>query len=223
MPIHSSRTPTTASTKHGAIFGRAQEARPRVLGRGPRRPSVGLLAPLPRSVAGRRPEHRTRAGPAPPFHRRTGGSSAIIGCVSTLPTRCDIEVREPDLPRVLALIRAQGLSAALGDAPPPDGHRAVAVWSAPHEQENQSHAASSLVEILARTLEDHALTYTLINVETDPSPASRGWWTVRFSDSGLPAGMRLRGRDSDEVDVQLEALSQFLGIDRAALAATADE
>ncbi|HRI94834.1 MAG TPA: hypothetical protein PLZ93_04425 [Nocardioides sp.] len=141
--------------------------------------------------------------------------------MATLPTRCDIEVRERDLPLVLALIRAQGLSMALGDAPPPDGHRQVAVWSARNELEtcNQSQEDGSLVETLARTLEDHAITYVLVNTET--FPASRRWWAVRLSDTGMPTGMRVLAGDADELDVQLEALSQFLCVDRAALTATA--
>ena len=141
--------------------------------------------------------------------------------MATLPTRCDIEVRERDLPLVLALIRAQGLSMALGDAPPPDGHRQVAVWSARNELEtcNQSQEDGSLVETLARTLEDHAITYVLVNTET--FPASRRWWAVRLSDTVLPTGMRVLAGDADELDVQLEALSQFLCVDRAALTATA--
>lgn len=123
---------------------------------------------------------------------------------------------------MLALIRAQSLSTALGDAPPPDGHRQVAVWSARNELKtcSQSQADGSLVETIARTLEDHALTYVLVNTEI--FPASRRWWAVRRSDTGMPTGMRVLCGDADELDVQLEALSRFLGVDRAALTATAD-
>lgn len=140
-----------------------------------------------------------------------------------MPKRCDVEVRESDLPRVLATIRALGFAAALGDLPPPGGPRSVAVWTVRCEGEApvESEETVSLLETLTRALEDQALTYNLINTESVP-PTPREWWTVRFSATGMPTGMRVRSGGAADLEVQLHALAQFLDVNRTALTATTD-
>lgn len=139
------------------------------------------------------------------------------------PTRCDIEVSESDLPQVLTALRTFNLCVALCDTPSSGDLRSVAVWSGRREPATSVGAeAPSLLETLGRALEDRSLGYTLVDIETRPSPEQGAWWTVTYGDTGISTGTRVWGRTGLEVEVQLAGLAQFLGVDRHLFAATSD-